>query len=59
MSSNSVQEGRNTKKATRAPSMQARPHPGSDIVNEIQLTEPEDPTDEIIMPKEEDQSFSN
>ena len=39
--------------------MQARPHPGSDIVNEIQLTEPEEPTDEIIMPKNEDQSFSN
>ena len=38
--------------------MQARPHPGSDIVNEIQFTEPEDPTDEIISPKEEE-SFGN
>ena len=39
--------------------MQARPHPGSDIVNEIQFTEPEEPTNEIIMPKEEEQSFGN
>ena len=59
MSSLRVSEGNNTRKSSRAPSIQAKPHPGTEMVNEIHVTEADDPTDEIIMPKADNITFTS
>ena len=54
-----ISEGHNTRKSSRAPSIQAKPHPGTDMVNEIFVTEAEDLTEEIILPKADNITFTS
>ena len=54
-----VPGGDNTRKSSRAPSIQAKPHPGTDLVNETMITEAEEPADEIIYAPVENATFTS